>query len=43
MVMNLLGLLLVLRRCRYYSGLLRFPATLQSLRKAEVGNTSGAA
>lgn len=41
MVMNLLGLWLVLSRCRYYSSLLRFSATLQSLRKA-LDNPAGA-
>lgn len=34
MTANLLGLWFVLRRCRHYSRLLRFPATLQSLRRA---------
>lgn len=34
MIANLLGLWFVLRRCAYYSRLLRFPATLQSLRRA---------
>ncbi|ALS99725.1 hypothetical protein [Lacimicrobium alkaliphilum] len=34
MVVNLSGLWFVLRRCRYYSSLLRFPATMQSLRLA---------
>lgn len=34
MVANLFGLWLMLRRCRHYSGFLRFPATLQSLRSA---------
>ena len=34
MLANALGLWLVLRRCSYYSRLLRFPATMQSLRQA---------
>ncbi|MDP5188353.1 hypothetical protein [Rheinheimera baltica] len=34
MVALLLGLWAVLRRCRYYSRLLRFPATMQSLKSA---------
>ncbi len=34
MIVNLLGFWFVLRRCRYYSRFLRFPATLQSLRLA---------
>ena len=33
MVLNLLGLWFVMRRCAYYSSLLRFPATIQSLRQ----------
>lgn len=35
MIVNLLGLWYVLRRCAYYSSLLRFPATLQSLRPTQ--------
>ncbi|GAB2927740.1 hypothetical protein [Rheinheimera gaetbuli] len=35
MVVNLLGLWFVLRRCAHYSGLLRFPATMQSLQQAK--------
>lgn len=34
MIVNLLGLWYVLRRCAYYSSLLRFPATLHSLRSS---------
>ena len=34
MAANLLGLWLLLRRCRHYSRLLRFPATLLSLQPA---------
>ncbi|SEA47228.1 hypothetical protein [Alkalimonas amylolytica] len=34
MIVNALGLWLVLNRCAYYSSLLRFPATIQSLRPA---------
>lgn len=34
MIVNLIGLWYVLRRCAYYSSLLRFPATMQSLRPA---------
>lgn len=33
MVLNLSGLWFVMRRCAYYSSLLRFPATIQSLRQ----------
>lgn len=36
MVLNLLGLWFVMRRCAYYSSLLRFPATIQSLRQVVV-------
>ncbi|MCC5856397.1 MAG: hypothetical protein JJU10_12070 [Idiomarina sp.] len=35
MVVNLLGLWFVLRRCAHYSRLLSFPATRKSLRSAE--------
>lgn len=34
MVVNLAGLWFVLRRCAHYSGLLRFPASMQSLQLA---------
>ena len=33
MVLNLSGLWFVMRRCAYYSSLLRFPASIQSLRQ----------
>lgn len=38
MAANLLGLWFVLRRCRHYSRLLRFPASMQSLKQAAVNN-----
>ncbi|WP_088330044.1 hypothetical protein [Lacimicrobium sp. SS2-24] len=42
MVINLSGLWFVLRRCRYYSSLLRFPATMQSLRVFNQTDGNGA-
>jgi len=41
MLLNVLAMMVLIRRCRHYSRLLRFPATLQSLKPADsINNTN---